>query len=803
MRTISASDLSRLNISPVEVIYAPSDPKGEHKITYLSTDSRTVTEPSATAFAAVRTGVNDGHRYIPELFKKGVKVFIVEHLSDDLRALDATYILVEDVEEALHRIAFARIDDCEGGIIVTGSYGKTKTKELIYRTLLPYSDTRRSPRSWNSAIGVPLAIWDMTISEGTPDHVISEVAIDGPEQGNKIRNLLAKSHHIGVITPITDEHDEAFKCHADKVKEKVDIVRSCDKIIFADTDPELRRQLEKLKDVELYAVSMPTTGSRHPSIFHALAETVCKLLDTPQDALQLLMKQELVDMRRRISAAGNGNNIIRDLFTPDYRSLSDALMFFKRHSNSGRHKVLITGDLLTTDKSDNACLGLYMRAISCARQFGVDEIVFTGCDAEKVSAMLPDSEGVTFANNALITAIEAGKAWHDSDILVFGEGSVSPYLNALESADHDTVLEVDLDALIHNYNHYRHLVKPGTGIIAMVKASGYGVGAVETGKTLQDQGAAYLAVAVVDEGIALRDAGVTMPVMVLNPITNRHRSLFTHRLEPAVFSLGELNTLRSEAAQTGVSDYPVHIKIDTGMHRVGFIEKDIELLAKTLREQTELRVVSVFTHLATADCLDMNDYTLGQIASFTRAASHLESLLGYKIKRHYLNTAGMMRFSDSGDYDMARLGIGLYGISPYNGPKTEGLQAVAALRTSIISLKHWPAGTPIGYGCRGVTTRDSIIATIPIGYADGINRHLGRGNAGFIVKGVCCPTIGNICMDQCMIDVTDVFDVKVGDRVEVFGHQQPVERLSDALDTIPYEILTSVGSRVKRTYLKR
>lgn len=803
MRTISASELSHLNIEPKQVIFASSDPCGDNRITYLTTDSRNVTDPATTAFAAVRTGVNDGHRYIPELLDKGVKVFIVEHLDVEFKERDATYIVVPDVENALHRMAYARIRGCEKGIIVTGSHGKTKTKELIYRALLSNGDTRRSPRSWNSAIGVPLAIWDMTIADGQPDHIITEVAIDGPGQGDKMADLLTNSHHIGVITPITDEHDEAFACHADKVKEKVDIVRRCRKIVYADTDPELHRQLSELHGVELYAVAMPASNSSTPTIYHALADTVCSLLDTSPESSQILRYQDLVDMRRRISATGNGNNIIRDLFTPDYRSLSDALMFFRRHSNPGRHKVLIIGDLLTPDKSDNAFLGLYMRTIGEARHYGVDEIVFTGLEAAKIAPLLPDSSGVIFADNALITSIEAGEAWHNSDILVFGEGSVNPYINALESADHDTVLEVDLDAMIHNYNHYRHLVKPGTGIIAMVKASGYGVGAVETGKTLQDQGAAYLAVAVVDEGVTLRDAGVTMPIMVLNPITNRHRSLFTHRLEPAVFSFGEFHTLRIEAARTGVKDYPIHIKIDTGMHRVGFIEDDLDMLASELNSQNELRVVSVFTHLATADCLDMDGYTARQIDTFARAASRLEELTGYKIRRHYLNTAGMMRFAETGDYDMARLGIGLYGISPYDGPESKCLHPVAALRTRIISLKHWPAGTPIGYGCKGMTSHDSVIATIPVGYADGINRHLGRGNAGFIVKGVYCPTIGNICMDQCMIDVTDVEGVKVGDRVEIFGMQQPVERLSAALDTIPYEILTSVGSRVKRTYLKR
>lgn len=803
MRTISVFNLSNLNVCPTEVRFAPSDPDGQHEIIYLATDSRDITNPTDTVFAAIRTGVNDGHRYIPELYNKGVRAFIVESLSDELRALDASFIVVESVEETLRRIAYARIRGCEGGIIVTGSYGKTKTKELIYRTLLNHGNTYRSPRSWNSGIGVPLAIWDMTIDNAKPDHIITEVAIDGPGQGIKMQQLLANSHHVGVITPITDEHDEAFDSHADKVREKIDIVRGCNTIVYADTDVELRRQLQELEGVELIPVAVPQPGSACPTIFHALAECVCSLYDVPQEDITTLMMQPAIDMRRRISPASCGNTIIRDLFTPDLRSLADSLKFFCRHTDNKRCKILVVGDLLTKDHSDDSLLGLYTRAIALARRSGIDSIVFTGHDVTTVKTMLPASDDLIFADSALITDIEAGRSWHDSDILVFGEGSVSPYLNALESAAHDTTLEVDLDALVSNYNYYRHLVAPGTGIVAMVKASAYGTGAVEVAKTMQDAGAAYLAVAVIDEGIALRDAGVSMPVMVLNPITNRHRSLFTHRLEPAVFSLGELHTLRGEAAQTGVDDYPIHIKIDTGMHRVGFLESEIDLLAKVLSEQSQLRVASVFTHLATADCIDMDDYTEMQIAHFSAAADRLEKALGYNVKRHFLNTAGMMRFADEARYDMARLGIGLYGISPYNTPDAENLKPVAALRTRIISLKNWPADTPIGYGCKGRTKRNSIIATIPVGYADGINRHLGRGNASFYVKGIPCPTIGNICMDQCMVDVTEVDQPRVGDAVEVFGPSQPVEVLAEKLDTIPYEILTSVSPRVKRTYLKR
>lgn len=334
----------------------------------------------------------------------------------------------------------------------------------------------------------------------------------------------------------------------------------------------------------------------------------------------------------------------------------------------------------------------------------------------------------------------------------------------------------------------------------MVKASAYGMGAEEIGRALQSQGAAYLAVAVVDEAVALRDAGITMPVMVLNPITNRYHTLFSYNLEPAIFSPEELNRMLAEAKTEGVSGFPIHIKIDTGMHRVGFLENQIDYIAEVLQGQENVRVASVFTHLATADCLDMDEYTAGQIEAFQRIAGKLAYRLGYNPKRHYLNTAGMMRFADSGDYDMARLGIGLYGISPYAGPEAAFLKPVAAFRSRIISLKHWPAGTPIGYGCKGRTERDSIIATVPVGYADGVNRHLGNGGAGFVVRGVECPTIGNICMDLCMVDVTDAQGVSVGDSVEIFGSQMPVERLAERLGTIPYEILTSVSPRVRRTY---
>lgn len=799
MNSVSIAELAKYDLGLTEIRYALSDPRGLGEFTELATDSRSVGEPAKTVFAALRTGVNDGHKYIRGLYERGVRAFIVEEIPPECSGCDAAFLVVESVAKALRAIARARIGALRCGVVVTGSFGKTKTKELIYRALLGRCDVRRSPRSWNSGIGIPLALWDMTKAGGSPDCFITEAAIDGPEQAARIRSMLDGSCRLGVVTPVTDEHDEAFPSHADKVREKVAVVAGCDTIVYADSDPELRRQLSALEGVRLVPVAMPGGCGR---VFHALASAAVAELGFDAADISSL---PVPDTRRDISHGCFGNIVVRDHFTPDLRTLEDTLDFFRRHCQSKRARILVLGDLLHGPASSDALAELYARAFELARMAGIDKVLAVGRDMAQAPTAAQGHDFVEAAPGgaaAHTAAIESGRLWRDSQILLFGkpDEALMPYSRALESADHDTTLEVSLDALVHNYNHYRRLLPPGTGMVAMVKASAYGMGAEEIGKALQSQGAAYLAVAVVDEAVALRDAGITMPVMVLNPITNRYRTLFSYGLEPAIFSPEELARMLDEAKAEGADRFPIHLKIDTGMHRVGFLESQIEDIAAALAGRSEVKVESVFTHLATADCLDMDAYTLAQIEAFDRIATKLEHSLGYKPKRHYLNTAGMMRFAGSGRYHMARLGIGLYGISPYEGPEASALRPVAAFRSRIISLKHWPAGTPVGYGCKGRTVRDSIIATVPVGYADGINRRFGNGGTSFVVRGTECPTIGNICMDLCMVDVTDAPGVSVGDSVEIFGPAMAVERLAEKLGTIPYEILTSVSPRVRRTY---
>lgn len=737
------------------------------RIAEVVTDSRMLPRSEGAMFAALRTEVNDGHRYVGEMYGKGVRVFMTERdLGGEYPG--STFIVVGDVRRALALLAGSLARESEGKrILITGSYGKSAVKEVLYRTLLQAGqNVWRSPRSYNSFIGVMLSVFECWFS-GAHETEIFEVGIDGPGQAEALMASGMLRPQIGILTPMSDEHDANFPSHRDKIREKIALLEDCAMIIFDNSDKAVGRELEAAFGTAKELIGIDAVGVADFS--RMVAGLFVDLAEAADVAIP--------EMRMSINHGVDGCVLMTDGFTPDLRSLRHALDRQSRHAAPGRRRALILGRLLPDYGSDGE--RTYADALALARHHGIDTVV-----APDLCGELP--------------------ALKDCHILIFGEmtPATEAYLDSLASVVHDTCLEVDLDALVHNFNYYRHLVPPQTGMVAMVKASAYGMGDIEVGKTLNSHNAAYLAVAVVDEGVAMRQAGITTPILVLNPVTNRYGALFANSLEPAVFSVAELERLSAEAAKAGVESYPVHIKLDTGMHRVGFTEEQLDSLTEALRRHPNIRVRSVFTHLATADCLDMDEYTRSQIDCYYRGCARIEAALGYPFLRHLLNTAGMMRFADAGSYDMARLGIGLYGISPLPGRDPQ-LKPVATLRSVIISLKRWPAGTPIGYGCKGRTTRESLIATVPIGYADGLDRHLSNGGARFAVNGAQCPVIGNICMDQCMVDVTDAPGVKVGDRVEIFGRQVPVESLAETLGTIPYEILTSVSQRVHRIYYTR
>lgn len=771
------------------------------KLPFMISDSRALTDPTRTVFAAVRTATGDGHRYITDMYLRGVRAFIVEHIPDELAdeslSDNSIWLLVPDVPAAMLRLGALMRDTCCRGvnIAITGSRGKTVVKELLYQALMKLEDPIRSPRSWNSHVGVALSLWEFNSPH---DHNIVEVGIDGPEQ--MLPSMKAIAPQFGILTSITDAHDAGFESREEKIRQKLLLFTGCRTIVYdACCHPQID-MLVKAVCPMAHAIPVSCTPYTPEHINKALVKATLKALGYERQADELLRDVAEVNSRIDVHEGLNDCLMLFDAFTADLRSLRDALDYMRRRTTSGRTPTVILGDIRHWYGQD--LNELYSRANDLLHEYGVKRLIAVGPEISGRRNMFDPLIAKEFLYDANEFTARYDIDRFNSELILI-KGAVSSGFTAikdeLESPRHDTIMEINLDAAAHNFNYYRSLLAPGTGLIAMVKASAYGVGSLELAKTLQSCRAAYLAVAVADEGVELRRAGITMPILVLNPITNNYSALFDRRLEPTVFSLKEYFTLKNEARRRGITDYPIHIKLDTGMHRLGFIGHELPELCRYLSDPSVLRVSSVFSHLATADCPDMNDYTEMQLDNFASMTAQMQSLIPYRFKRHILNTAGISRYPQY-HYDMVRLGIGLYGIDPLG--ENPALETVARLSTTIIAIRHWPTGTTIGYGRRGLLRRDSAVATIPIGYADGIDRHFGCGKAAFNVRGVLCPTVGNICMDLCMIDVTDVPGVQVGDEVEIFGPGAPIQRLSEVQGTIPYEILTSVSPRVRRIYFR-
>lgn len=693
-------------------------------------DSRSVREPGRTVFFALRTANNDGHRYISELAARGVRLFVVEDIP---QGINAEFIKVNNTLEALQQAAAVRRKTFQGKLTaIVGGRGKTIVKEWLADALSAECKVERSPRSWNSQVGVPLAILGM---DPAADFFLVEAGFSEPGEMARLKEILQPQTVI-VTSPTANDGEMV------KIAENAETVINPGRVA--------------------------STWQEHDA---GLVETAVYELT----GKNLKANQRPLQTRLDVAAGVNNCTVITDRFTCDSFSLDSALDFTLRRVPQGRRLTVIL------DTLKDSCL----------------------------PPQIPEAGRVIYIGPGGLTAEEFRKRYSVSDfsnevILAKGEegGVVATFAEQLKARHHETVLEVNLDAIVHNFNHFRALLRPQTGIVCMVKASGYGAGAYELAKTLQGQGAAYLAVAVVDEGEELRRAGITMPIMALNPRVTNYDSLFSNSLEPEIFSFEMLDEIIREGKKRDISDYPIHVKFDTGMHRLGFLKEDIPALAAKLLQTNVVRAASVFSHLATADCPELDDYTRGQLQLFTEVCSEMRSALGYPFMRHILNSAGIARFPEF-QFEMVRLGISLYGVDTIGVAQTQGLRTVSTLRSIIISVKDWPAGTSIGYGRRTILDRQSRIATIPVGYADGLNRQLGNRRGSVWVQGTLCPIVGNVCMDACMVDITDApAGIGVGSSVEFFGENLPVSSVSDLLQTIPYEVLTSVSPRVKRVYFR-
>lgn len=799
-------------------------------ISQLLTDSRDLFYPKETLFFALKTKNNNGHKFVEELYHSGVRNFVVEQVAPEWKSFEnCNFLTVENSLKALQKIgAYHRRKFKIPIVAITGSNGKTIVKEWIYQLLQPTFKVTRSPRSYNSQIGVPLSVWQL---DKDSEIGVFEAGISEPNEMSNLETIISPT--IGILTNIGDAHQENFQSLKQKCLEKLELFISCDVIICEEND----RLIEDCMDTTCLSQKR-LTWSKKLSNSSALqirktekkgASTIINYLYLGMDftveipftddasidnvstallaALYLgasvktiterIGQLEPVAMRLDVRLGKSGNLIINDSYNSDINSLKIALDFLDQRATSDKLKrVLILSDILQSEKNTTK---LYHEVYKLIVQKNIDQIVGIGEEISKQSRLFQGSKASFFPNIQAFIESRVWRDFHDSTILLKGSRTYGfEQINELlEGKTHETVLDVNLDAIVHNFNFYRSKIKSSTKMVCMVKADGYGSGATEIAKTLQHHKCDYFAVAIAEEGIELRKAGIRIPIIVLNPEVKGFEDLFAYKLEPEVYNFRILNAFIKEAQARGVEEYPIHIKIDTGMHRLGFAGEDIKELLSIVKSQKSLRIQSVFSHLAASESWAFDEFTTQQISTFKKIAFEIELGCNYPVMKHILNSAGIERFPDE-QMDMVRLGISLYGISA-SGLK--GLKNVFTLRSTILQIKDIPKEETVGYGRKGSLDHDAKIATIRIGYADGLNRRLGNQVGRVFVNGHLVPIVGNICMDLCMIDVTGL-SVNEGDSVVIFGENPRIIDLAENIGTIPYEILTSVSSRVKRVHFR-
>ncbi|MCM1320230.1 MAG: bifunctional UDP-N-acetylmuramoyl-tripeptide:D-alanyl-D-alanine ligase/alanine racemase [Muribaculaceae bacterium] len=834
-RIISANIFSSDNYKPANSAGNDKNHSSAVSVNTLLTDSRSFRTGAGELFFALATESGDGHKYIPDLYAKGVRAFVVREVPHG-HFPDALFLQVDSPMTALQQLGAAcRRQGTNAQVVgITGSYGKTIVKEWLNAAMEPESGVVRSPRSYNSQIGVPLSL---TQIDADTHIALIEAGISRSGEMQTLSDMIAPQ--ITVFTSLGDEHAEGFVSLEQKASEKALLAQHADTIVYpADnlllsailapyaegrqmlgwsrTNPDSPLYISRIEQlagnitrIHYSYQGAPESAEINFSSEHDIENaitviaTMLALGFEPGRIAWGLRHLTPIATRINVSDGVNDCLLAYDAFTADLESMDSALDFMHRRIVSARdHRTptLVLSDLHIAPGLD--IRETYRRVADLIHAAGVQKFIGVGPQLCGCRDLFAESSLFFPNTSALMETMSTSDFTHEFVLLKGApEFGFDEIIHNLEARTHETVLEVNLDAIVRNFNYFRSHLPSTTGLIAMVKASAYGAGPMEISKTLQSQGAAYLAVAVLDEGLELRRAGITMPIMVMNPKVVNYKAMFAGKLEPEIYEFSMLHDVIREAGKCGITDYPIHIKLDTGMHRMGFNEEELPELIRILQTTDTVRAATLFSHLATADCPDMNDYTELQLKRFEQYTDSIMDAMDYPIKRHVLNSAGILRYGKTHHYDFARLGIGLYGVNTLPPEMEKPLSPVSSLRTVVIAVKERKAGETIGYARRGVLTRDSRIATIPIGYADGMNRKFGNGHIKVLINGHECPTIGNICMDACMIDVTDA-PCSPGDSVEIFGDNMPVDRLAQVLDTIPYEVLTSVSPRVKRVYFR-
>jgi alanine racemase len=790
-------------------------------IDIISIDSRSLQNNATTLFFALTGKNSDAHQYINELEQKGVCNFVVSKLPENTQK--SNFILVENTLKALQEFAESYRQNFHFPIIgITGSNGKTIVKEWLNFLLSPDYNIARSPKSYNSQIGVPLSV--LGINENH-NFGIFEAGISLPNEMQNLEKIIRPT--IGILTNIGDAHDEGFIDKKQKISEKLKLFKHSDVVIFQKN--ELVEQLLQTYQANSFCWSFEKSDNalfikkstsknvttltftfhyqdfevKIPFSDYASTENTINAMmvllhlgydkQTVENRMQMLYPME---MRLKVKNGINNSTIIDDSYISDFQSLKIALDFLEQQKQH-KKKTIIFSDILQSGKDETELYrevselftqNKITKVIGIGKQISQHKDLFKNIDTyENTSEFLENFNSSEFANQTLL--IKGARSFHLEEIV-----------SVLEEKTHQTVLEINLNAITHNLNYFKSKLKPETKIMVMIKAFGYGSGSFEIAKLLEYHKVNYLGVAFVDEGIALRNAGITTPIIVMNPEPSGFSALISKDLEPEIYSLKELQAFQKEVEKQNRKKYPIHLKIDSGMHRLGFVEKDIPALLEHLKSNSDLfEVKSIFSHFSASDDLQFEDFTQEQFAVFNKLSNSIKEQLNIQPICHISNTSAISNYPEF-QKDMVRLGIGLYGISN-DESEMKYLENVGTLKSVILQIKDIQKGESVGYSRGFMAEKPIRTATIPIGYADGIPRAWGRGRGYVIINNKKAPILGSVCMDMLMVDITEI-SCNEGDAVVIFGENPNVVEMAKVLDTIPYEILTGISHRVKRVFYR-
>lgn len=795
----------------------------------MLTDSRKIVTAQTSLFFAIKGDRRDGHEFIPNLYESGVRNFVVRSAEYAATFRDANFLVVDDPLQALqHLAAYHRKKFNIPVVAITGSNGKTIVKEWLYQLLREDYHIVRSPKSYNSQIGVPLSVWEMRDDNNL---AIFEAGISEPNEMHKLEKIIQPD--TGIFTNIGSAHDENFENIAQKTTEKLRLFAHCKNLIYCKDYLVINEQISKadflpadlklftwsrrLKaDLQIGRVSKNNGETEIQGIYNNRFiyiripftddASIENAIQSWAFMLHLKMEQEViaermlmlspVAMRLEMKEGINNCSIINDSYNSDFGSLTIALDFLNQQKQHPK-RTLVLSDILQSGKDEKS---LYRDVAELLQKKNISRLIGIGPAISRQREFFTGDTHFYQSTDEFLHDYHAGFFINETILLkgarLFGFERIS---KALQQKAHETVLEINLNAVVHNLNYYRSRLRPETKLMVMVKAFSYGSGSFEIANVLQFHHVECLAVAYADEGVELRKTGITLPIMVMNPEEQSFETMIDYKLEPEIYNFRILQLFSDVAKRKLPSgqSFPVHLKLDTGMKRLGFESDDVNELVVRMRNHKHLRIASVFSHLAASDEAVHDGFTKHQSELFGRMADEIAKHFPYQFLRHILNSAGIMRFPEW-QFDMVRLGIGLHGIAATIHEQKQ-LQFVSTLKTTISQIKTVKAGETIGYSRRGKVTRDSLIATVAIGYADGLNRKLGNGTGKMIVNGKSCPIVGSVCMDMTMLDITDV-EAREGDEVIVFGNDYTIIDMARDLGTIPYEVLTSVSQRVKRIY---